>query len=147
MEQLDFIIIVKEEMDYLSTRRTKGTAGLGREEKNFSKQRYVYPNKTRGILDREKVDSPAENIRTGFAFYQPGWEGSLGRMDTCISMADSLRCSPEVTTTLLISYTPTPNKKVYIKKKKRRSRGSHRHKPAKKEGVSSHSIPVIHEKI
>ena len=29
-----------------------------------------------------------------------------GRMNTCICMAESLRCSPQTTTTLLISYTP-----------------------------------------
>jgi len=48
LEQLDFIIIMKEEMDYLSTRRTKGTAGLGREEKNFSKQRMYTLTKLDG---------------------------------------------------------------------------------------------------
>ena len=36
-------------------------------------------------------------------FLQPGWEGIWGRMDTCICMAESLQCSPETTTTLLIS--------------------------------------------
>ena len=35
----------------------------------------------------------------------------LGRMDTCIPMAESLRCSPGTTTTLLIGYTPIQNKK------------------------------------
>ena len=30
----------------------------------------------------------------------------VGRMDTCICMAESLCCPPETTTTLLISYTP-----------------------------------------
>ena len=29
-----------------------------------------------------------------------------GRMDTCICVAESLRCSPETTTTVLIIYTP-----------------------------------------
>ena len=41
--------------------------------------------------------------------WQPGWEGSLGEMDTC--MAESIHCSPETITTLLISYTPIQNKK------------------------------------
>ena len=36
--------------------------------------------------------------------WQPGWEGSLGRMDTCICMAESLCCSLG-TITLLIGYT------------------------------------------
>ena len=31
---------------------------------------------------------------------QPGREGSLGRMDTCICMAEALCCSPEILTTL-----------------------------------------------
>ena len=30
-------------------------------------------------------------------------------MDTCICMAESLCCSPETTTTLLICYTPIQN--------------------------------------
>ena len=39
---------------------------------------------------------------------QPGWEkGFWGRMDTCICMAESLPCSLETKTTLLISYNPT----------------------------------------
>ena len=41
---------------------------------------------------------------------QPGWEGSWGRMDTCMCMTESLRCSPETTTVLLISYNPIQNK-------------------------------------
>ena len=38
---------------------------------------------------------------------QPGWEVSLGRMDTC--KAESLRASPEAATTLLIDCTPIQN--------------------------------------
>ena len=37
--------------------------------------------------------------------------GSWGRMDTCICMAESLHCSPETATTLLIGHTPIQNKK------------------------------------
>ena len=36
--------------------------------------------------------------------YQDG-RGVWGRMDTCVCMPESLRCSFEITTTLLISYT------------------------------------------
>ena len=45
--------------------------------------------------------------------YVATWKGgeSVGRMDTCICIAESLRCSPETITTLLISYTPIQNKK------------------------------------
>ena len=50
--------------------------------------------------------------------WQLGWEGSLGRMDTCICMAESLCCPPETITTLLIGYTAMQNKKVNKKKKK-----------------------------
>ena len=42
--------------------------------------------------------------------------GVWGRMDTCIFMAESLHCSPETITALLIDYTPIQNKK--LKKKK-----------------------------
>ena len=37
--------------------------------------------------------------------------GVWGRMDTCICRAESLHCSPETITTLLIGYTPIQNKK------------------------------------
>ena len=43
---------------------------------------------------------------------QPGWEVNLGRMDAC--KAESLRTSPEATTTLLIGYTPIQNEKLKI---------------------------------
>ena len=43
---------------------------------------------------------------------QPGWER---RVDTCIYMAESLHCSPEIITALLISYTQY---KIKISKKK-----------------------------
>ena len=36
------------------------------------------------------------------------WE----RMNTCICMAESLSCSSEIITTLLIGYTPIQNKKI-----------------------------------
>ena len=42
--------------------------------------------------------------------------GIWGRMDTCICMAEFFHCSPETTTTLLIGYTPTQNKKFEKKK-------------------------------
>jgi len=46
---------------------------------------------------------------------QPGWERGLGE-NGCIytCMAESLHCSPETTTTLLISYTPIQNKKFKV---------------------------------
>ena len=41
------------------------------------------------------------------------WRGVWGRMGTCICLAESLCCSLEtITTLLLISYTPIQNKKV-----------------------------------
>ena len=41
--------------------------------------------------------------------WQPAGEGVLGRMDTCVCLAESLLCSPETITTLLIAYTPIQN--------------------------------------
>ena len=46
--------------------------------------------------------------------------GVWRRMDTCIRMAESLGCSPEAITTLLIGCTPIQNKK-FLKKKKKNS--------------------------
>ena len=45
-----------------------------------------------------------------------GWGGGVG-MDTCICMAESLPCSPETTTTLLMGYILVQNKKFRKKKK------------------------------
>ena len=44
--------------------------------------------------------------------FVPAWMGGgfWGRMDTCICMAESPTCSPEITTTLVIRYTPIQNK-------------------------------------
>ena len=39
-------------------------------------------------------------------------------MDTCVCMAESLPCSPETITTLLIGYNPIQNKKFFYKRKK-----------------------------
>ena len=46
--------------------------------------------------------------------YVAAWMGVGfgGRVDTCICMTESLHCSPETATTLLISYTPIQNKKL-----------------------------------
>ena len=45
------------------------------------------------------------------------WRGVWGRVDTCICEAESLCCSPETSTALLISYTPIENKmfKFFLK--------------------------------
>ena len=51
-----------------------------------------------------------------------GGKGLWWRLDTCVSMVESLPCLPETTTTLLIGYTPIQNafgvKKIKILKKK-----------------------------
>ena len=43
--------------------------------------------------------------------------GFMGRMGTCVCMAEALRCSPETIITLLIGYTPVQNKKFKVWKK------------------------------
>ena len=43
--------------------------------------------------------------------------GVWGRTDTCMYMTESLRCSPETTTTLLISCTPMQNVFGFKRKK------------------------------
>ena len=42
----------------------------------------------------------------------------VGRTDLCIRTAEFLRCSPETTTALLISYNATQNKKFKVWGKK-----------------------------
>ena len=49
---------------------------------------------------------------------QPESEGSLGRMDTYTCIAESVGCSPETGTTLLIGYAPIQNAFGVKKKKK-----------------------------
>ena len=49
----------------------------------------------------------------------------LGRMDTCICMAESLHSSPETTTTLWIGYTPIQNKKFKVWGKKQLEMQAH----------------------
>ena len=44
--------------------------------------------------------------------------GVWGRMDTCIWVAESLLCSPETITTLLVDYTPIQNTKFKVSKKR-----------------------------
>ena len=45
--------------------------------------------------------------------YVAAWMGREfgGKMDTCICMAESLYCLPEMISTLFISYTPIQNKR------------------------------------
>ena len=45
-------------------------------------------------------------------------KGVWGRMDTRMCMAESLCCSPEGITTLLIGYIPIQNKKLLRNKQK-----------------------------
>ena len=45
---------------------------------------------------------------------QPGWEWSFG--ENGYMMAESLQCSPETITILLIRYTQIENKKFKLKK-------------------------------
>ena len=53
----------------------------------------------------------------------PGWERIWGRMNICKCMAESLHCSPETITTLLIGSTSIQNafsdKKNSVKKKEK----------------------------
>ena len=49
---------------------------------------------------------------------QPGWEGNLGRVDTCVCRAESLHSSPGTVTTLIIGYTPLQH--VFGVKKERK---------------------------
>ena len=52
-----------------------------------------------GSVDMDVI-SPSPIMRLP----EPGREGSLARMDTCICMAESLCCSSETMTILLIGY-------------------------------------------
>ena len=47
-------------------------------------------------------------------------------MDACMCLAESLRCSPE-TITMLISYTPTQDKKFFKNPKEKKGWLGHKH--------------------
>ena len=56
------------------------------------------------------------SIRNSALCYVAAWMGvGLGRIHAYIHMAESLCCSPETITALLISYTPIQNKKFFKK--------------------------------
>ena len=57
------------------------------------------------IQQGPKVHGPLFNVCAS-----PDGRGVWGRKDACVCKAESLRCSPETTTTLLTGYTPTQNK-------------------------------------
>ena len=64
----------------------------------------------------------------------------LGRLDTCICMAESLHCSPKTITTLLISYTPiqtTKLKKIQKQNTKKQTYGYESRKVAAAESLQS----------
>ena len=44
--------------------------------------------------------------------WRPGWEGCLGETATCMCVAESLHCSPQTITTLLISSTQIQNEEL-----------------------------------
>ena len=69
------------------------------------------------ITSRDLLYSTWDSSQCSVADWKGG--GVCRRMDTCICMAESLPCSPEIITTLLIGCTLIPNKK--LKKKKDRS--------------------------
>ena len=61
-----------------------------------------------------------------------GGKGLWWRLDTCVSMVESLPCLPETTTTLLIGYTPIQNvfgvkKKIRFKKRERKKNNPNPH--------------------
>ena len=47
----------------------------------------------------------------------PDGRGVWRRMDTCICMAESLHCPPEILTVLLMGCTPVQNEKFKVRKK------------------------------
>ena len=81
------------------------TEGIVRE---FRTVMYTQPY-SKWIINKDLLYGSLLNV-----LWQPGWEG---RIDTCICMAESLCCSPDTTTTLLIGYTPIQNKRFKIWKK------------------------------
>ena len=59
------------------------------------------------ICTHDKQQGPAVYVVQGTLFnvvWQPGWEGSWGRVDTSSCVTESLRWPPDTITTLLMGY-------------------------------------------
>ena len=111
--------MVKPQQDKFWKRRAENTHPSLEGGKDSSRRWYL--SYTEGIPDQRThaVNGwPAKTYRTALGtllnvMWQPGWEGVWERMDTRTCLAESLCCSTE-TITLLISYTPIHNKKVFF---------------------------------
>ena len=62
--------------------------------------------------------SPTRTYYTAYGallnvMWQRRWEDSLGKMYTCVCTAESLHCSPETVTTLLIGYAAAKSPQSY----------------------------------
>ena len=72
-------------------------------------QKHPSPQKclaTSGSNKTQQVSQTTAELREA----SRGSRGIWGRMDACVYMAESLLCSPETVTALLISYIPVQNK-------------------------------------
>ena len=55
------------------------------------------------LYSKQKTNKDLEySTGSSAVMWQPGWDGSLGRADTCIGMAEALCCSSEMITTLFV---------------------------------------------
>ena len=75
------------------------------EEWSESRTNTEKPIEIDGKIERKEKNCLAHGTLLS---YVAAWMGGefVGRMDTCICMAESLCCPPETITTLLIGYTP-----------------------------------------
>ena len=84
----------------------------GGRDREFGKVMYTLLN-LKWITNKDLLYSPWNSAQC----YVPAWMGvcggggGWGRMDPCTCMAESLCCSPEITTTSLIGYTAIQNEK------------------------------------
>ena len=75
--------------------------------REFGMDRYTLLH-LKWITNKDLLYSTGNSAQCHVAAWMGG--GARGRMDTCICVAESLRCSPEATTTSFISYAPIQNK-------------------------------------
>ena len=103
-------LLTKQKETHRLRKQTYGCWGRGGRDREFETVMYTLLY-LKWIINKNVLYSTGNSAQCGVA----AWMGrDLGRMDTCMCMAESLHCSPETITTLIGS-TPIL-KKVQNKK-------------------------------
>ena len=116
-------ILRKQKETHRLRKRTYG-CWWGGIVRDFGKVMYTLQH-LKWITNKDLSYSTWNSVECYVSAFMGGW--FEGPMDICICMTESLYCSPETITTLLISYTPIQNEKFKVwgerNKQKKAGRG------------------------